>query len=167
MDYDEFRDVMCHWNCDNCKHCNPKADLDGVVSTCKRLDHKRYSFAKAPFASYDCGQRNGFVCGDFEPVEWQKWLAEHWDSKFLNEHRNRIRDDATVSICIDHDWDVKYQVLAKDFFDGTFINEDGSLKWVRKGYYKRSKTSPIGYVYVYEYTDGTREYGANKPLRKG
>ena len=161
MTYDEFRDEMCHWNCDNCKYCNPKADIDGVDSTCKRLDHKHFSFAKAVFYSYDCGQRNGFVCGDFEPNEWEKWLYEHWNPDFLNERRKRLTDADVVRLCIDHNWDVRYEVKAIDFFDNNFIDENWNLKWIRKGYYKQSRKSPIGYVYVWEYPDGVKIEGAN------
>lgn len=164
MTYEEFREEKCHWNCDDCKHCNPKADMEGIKSPCKRLDHKHFSFGKAVFYSYDCGQRNGFVCSDFEPVNWSLWLTRHYRPEFIIQKGKEIKDNATMTICIDHDWEVRYQVWAKDFFYNRFIDDKGNLKWIRKGYTKIDRKSPIGYTYVYEYPDGYIQKGANAPI---
>lgn len=161
LTYDEFRDEQYYWNCDSCKYCNPWADMQGVKSTCKRLDHKVYNFAKAVFHSYDCGQRHGCICADFEPRESRVWLCNHWNPEFIKEYVNRISDKATVHLCLNHEWDVRYEVLKKDFVDGSFIAENGDLKWIRKKYYKKSRKNSIGYVYLNEYQDGTIQEGAN------
>lgn len=167
MTYDEFRDEQYYWNCDDCKYCNPRADQDGIESPCKRLDHKKYSFAKAVFYSYDCGQRNGCICSDFEPNDWQLWLARHYKPEFIKEYENRIEDNDVMYICIDHNWAVRYEVNKKDFFNNNFLDANGNLKWIRKGYYKRSKKSSIGYKYVWEYPDGVIIEGANSRRKDG
>lgn len=164
LTYDEFIDEYYHWNCDSCKYCNPKADIDGVESPCKRLDHKHYSFAKATFYSYDCGYRNGCKCSDFEPRESCVWLYNHWNKEYINEYISRIDEVSIIYLCIDHNWDVRYAIRKTDFVNGTFLNPDGSLKWLRKEYYKQSRKETLGYVYCNEYPDGTIEYGANKPI---
>lgn len=160
MAYDEFRDIQYHWSCDSCKFCKPNADMDGIESPCKRLDHKHYSFSKAIFYSYDCGQRNGCICSDYEPKDNHLWLIKHFKPEFLKELNKRISPHATVGICIDHDWELRYYVTMSDFFNNTFINEDGTLKWIYRGHYRKTRKNPIGYEYVWEYPDGTVKVGA-------
>lgn len=155
MTYEEFRDIQCKLDCENCKYHKPNADI--VESECKRLDHKHFCFSKNPFSSYHC---KGRICADFEPKEWQKWLCANWKKEFINDYGNEIKDDDLISFCIDKNFDVRYQLRYKDFFDNNFI-KDNELLWLRKGYYKRSKKSPIGYIYVYEYKDGAIKEGAN------
>jgi len=164
LTYDEFMEGNCYWNCDGCKYCNPGAFLKNVESPCKRLDHKHYSFAKAIFYSYDCGQRNGCVCSDFEPRESCAWAYNHWNKEYINEYVSKIADTDTMYLCIDHNWEVRYAIKKVDFVNGTFLNPDRSLKWLRKEYYKQSRKELLGYIYCNEYPDGTIEYGANKPI---
>ena len=145
-----FWDMNCHLGCGDCKYCNPRGDMDNVKSPCKRIDHKHYQFAIPWFKSYDCGQRSGIVCSDFEPKEWNLWLYRHWKPEFL-EDMKKNRTDRYIGLCIDKDQSVRYYVKQEDFFNNTFKNEDGSLKWLFKKYYKRSKKSPIGYELVTEH----------------
>lgn len=151
-----FMDMCCHLGCGDCKHCNPKGDMDSVESPCRRIDHKHFQFAVPWFKSYDCGQQNGIVCRDFEPNEWSLWLFRHWNSAYLDEIYNRINDDKCIGLCIDKDQSIRYYVRQKDFFNNTFKNKDGSLKWIYKMYYKRSKESATGYKLVKEYNSNIK-----------
>lgn len=147
MSSEMFWDMNCHLGCGDCKYCNVKADLDGEESTCKRIDHKHIQFAKPYFKSYDCGQRSAILCSDFEPNEWELWLYRHWKREFLG----KVSTDGYIGLCLDKDQSVRYFVTKEDFFYNTFLNEDGSLKWKKKMYYKQSRKSPIGYELIIEW----------------
>lgn len=144
LTYEEFREENYYWNCDSCKYCNPGADRDGIESLYKRLDHKRYSFAKNVFYSYNCGQDHGCICSDFEPRESRVWLFNHWDKKYINEYVSRMDDTDIIHLCIDHNWKIRYAIKKIDFVNNAFLNPDGSLKWLRKEYYKPTRKNPIG-----------------------
>lgn len=154
MDFEMFRDHNTHLGCGDCKFCDPKGDLDGVVSPCKRLDHKKYKFAMPWFKSYDCGQRNGSICGNFEPKEWKLWLARHWKPEYINEYRKLCH--GTIGLVIDGITKIRYYVSALDFFENTFMNKDGTLKWTKRMYYIKSRSSPIGYELIREFPDGRK-----------
>lgn len=154
MTKEMFWDMNSHLGCGDCKYCDPKGDMDSIKSSCKRIDHKHYQFAVPWFKSYDCGQLGGGVCADFEPNEWELWLFRHWKPEFINKEYGMMGSSCkprTVSLCIDKNQSIRYHVYAEDFFNNTFKNEDGSLKWIYKEYYKRSKKSSIGYELVKEY----------------
>lgn len=153
MTSEMFWNMNCHLGCGDCKYCNPKADMVGIESNCKRLDHKHYQFAIPWFKSYDCGQRSGGICSDFEPNEWELWLYRHWKTEFkdIKHSKGSSTIPRYVGLCIDKDQSVRYYVYADDFYNNTFKNTDGSLKWVYKQYYKRSKKSAIGYKLIKEY----------------
>lgn len=122
-------------SCGMCKHHRVDADMDGVQSVCKRLDHKHFQFFKPDFSVYDCGQHKTLFCKDFEPGAEQVWLREHWESvdDFILPY---IR---YVGIVVDGDNSVIYRVPFSDFYNGTFVDEHGSLKWVQKVYRKGGK----------------------------
>lgn len=169
MTYGEFRDECNCINCGHCKYFRVNADMKCIDSLCKRLDHKKYSFSKFVFGSYNCGQNNGSICREFEPKSIWKWMYNNWDESFTDLRIAEIDKNGhrVITICIDHNWDVRYKVRYSDFADGTFIDNDGNLKWIRKEYYKRKKKSeknPTGYVYCCEYRDGSIVYGANSPM---
>ena len=120
-------------------------------STCKRLDHKHLRFAKKVFLYYDCGQFNTNTCSDFEPNEGIGYLKEHWE-----EVKSQIipyKDNEVILLNIDGDTDVRFAVSAKEFYNNTFINADGSLRWLYKYYTKQCRSSMAGYKIVYEYPD--------------
>lgn len=145
-----FEENWCCLQCGQCKYFKVNADMEGVESTCKRLDHKHLKFAKPWFKSYDCGQFVGRVCKEFEPADYCVWLKKHWVSYDDYHQDDIIGDDAKSYFCLDNDFSVRYGVLTKDFVDGTMFDDNGDLKWVEKVYYKRSKSSPIGYELVHE-----------------
>ena len=146
----------CHLGCGDCKYhqCDAERRED---TTCKRLDHKHIQFAVPWFKSYDCGQQSAITCADFEPRESRKWLYEHWVSMddyisaYEEVEKRPYLADKTIGLCIDGDQSVRYYVRREDFHNNTFLNADGSLKWVKKQYYKKSRKSPIGYELVTEY----------------
>lgn len=137
------------WPClqhGQCKHFSVNSDRQ--ESTCKRLDHKKYKFAVPWFKAYDCGQMSGQICKEFEPKEICKWLYEHWDGIY-GYFGEGYKPEGKVWLTIDGDTSVRYAVLYEDFWNGTFLNDDGSLKWVEKMYYKRTKKY-AGYKLVVE-----------------
>lgn len=151
MDSEIFKDYCCHLGCGDCKYCNPSADLDSVESNCKRIDHKHIQFTKPWFKSYDCGQLGGGICNDFEPKEGLFWLYNHWKPEFKVKFMKGFNTTRkVVGLCLDKDQSIRYYVNYKDFFYNTFKNDDGSLKWLYKQYYKQSRKSPIGYVLITE-----------------
>lgn len=147
---DEFLDMCSHFGCGLCKHFQVDADRR-EDTTCKRIDHKHFQFAKPWFKSYDCGQNSSIICKDFEPDESYMWLYNHWQGWDFLFGDKIYKDNETIGLCIDKDQSIRYKVKREDFVNGTFIDEDGNLKWVEKMYYKRTEDSPIGYHLVHEY----------------
>ena len=144
-----FEEKWCCLQCGQCRWFKVDAYQPGVESICKRIEHKHFKFAVPWFKVYDCGRTNGIVCRDFEPAEYVKWLRDHWVS--YDDYYQGDKPKGLVFLTIDEDTSVRYGVLAKDFVDGTFIDENGELKWVQKKYYKRTKHSPTGYILATEW----------------
>lgn len=154
MTREELRDCWPRLECGNCKYFNVRAEMKDVDSTCKRLDHKAHKFAVPWFKSYDCGQFSTTVCKEFIPKSSCKWLYEHWtcveDFKPLEE----VKDGATIGLVYGDDQSVRYYVDFWDWWNGTFLNEDGTYKWVYRMYYNRpSKKHPTYYELVKEYNE--------------
>ena len=133
--------------CGHCKYFNVKADMEGVESTCKRLDHKHLRFAKKIFKCYDCGQTQTTTCADFEPGDIAVWLKDHWSEIDIIPYK----DTDVILLNVDGNADVRYAVKAIDFYNNTFLNTDGTLKWIYKYYSVQSRDSWTGYKTVYEY----------------
>ena len=147
MTYELFCEQWNYIKCEECIYYNSIADLDGVESSCKRLDHKHIRFYTPWFKSYDC---NGCICSEFKPQKWIKWLYNHWKPEFnVAPSKNK-----TITLVLDKNRDIGYVVRYIDFFNGDFLNEDGTLKWVYKWYYVRTKKSPTGYECLREYPNG-------------
>ena len=138
-----------NWPCLQCGQCKYfRVGADREASICKRIDHKHIKFATPWFKSYDCGQFAGNVCRDFEPSDTIPWLKEHW--RGWDDYWDGESILGKVWLILDDDKSVRYAVLKTDFVNNTFLNEDGSLKWVEKEYYKRSRQTPIGYLLIHE-----------------
>lgn len=145
----------CRIECGECKWFKVNADMNNVESTCKRLDHKHLRFAKKIFKSYDCGCFDINTCADFEPDEKKvPWLYNHWNE--VKEQIIPYGKFACVALNVDGNTDVRYCVLGSDFYNNTFINEDGSLKWRYKYYSVPDRKSPTKYRIVYETPDGLK-----------
>lgn len=155
MTKEMFWDINCHLGCGDCKYCNPSANMDSIESPCKRIDHKHIQFAVPWFKSYDCGQYSGGICSDFEPVEWKLWIYRHWKSEFKDEKYSKGSSTIPryVALCLDKEQSIRYYVNAKDFYNNTFRDANGSLKWIKRCYYKQSRKSPTGYKLVWEYNN--------------
>lgn len=139
--------------CGQCKYFKVNADMDNVESTCKRLDHKHLRFAKKLFKSYDCGQWQTNTCSDFEPNPGVVWLNQHW-----NEIKTQIipyKENEVIFLNIDGNTDERYAIKATEFYNNTFHNKDGSLRWLYKYYCKKSRNKVTGYKIVYELPDGS------------
>ena len=149
-----LQDECCHVGCGSCEYWDPAADMENRTSRCRRLDHKHVQFAKPWFKSYDCGGSSAIMCADFKPRERCRYLKAHWTSPLDYAARGdsgKIKNaNGGVWLCLDGDQGIRYQVTWWDFWNGTFIEQDGSLRWKQKQYYKRSWKSPIGYELVTE-----------------
>ena len=152
-------DGWCCLQCGECKHFQVDADRR-EDTTCKRIDHKKIQFARPYFKSYDCGQFHSNICSEFEPNSIAKWLKEHWTgiytwiSAWENDNKRSFFDNNYTVLTLNGDNSVRYYVKRADFFNGTFVNSDGSLKWVKKCYTKASRKSPTGYQVVWEQNTG-------------
>lgn len=128
-------DEWIRLECGQCKYFKADADMDNVKSTCKRLDHKHLRFAKKTFLSYDCGQRQTNTCSDFEPNKGIIWLCQHWNE--VKEQIISYKENDVVLLNVDKNTDIIYAVDATEFYNNTFVDKDGTLRWVYKYYYKR------------------------------
>lgn len=137
--------------CGQCKWFKCNADMKGVESTCKRLDHKHLRFVKKLFRSYDCGQFERYVCSDFYPRKTSVWLLNHWEE--VKDQIIPYKPNEVIYLNVDGDVDVRYAVNALDFYNGTFTNADGSLKWLFRKYCKQCRDSMMGYKIITEYPD--------------
>lgn len=145
----ELIDACPRLTCGMCEFFKVNAEMEGIESTCKRLDHKKFKFATPWFKSYDCGLHSGCVCTEFKPSENSKYLHEHWTG--FEDYFGEIDPKETVGLEIDGNREVRFHVRRTDFVNGTFINSDGNLKWVKKQYYKRTRKSPTGYELITEF----------------
>lgn len=134
--------------CGDCKWFNCKADFTNEKSTCKRLDHKHLKFAKKIFKCYDCGKTQETICADFEPRADKVWLFKNWAKVKAQIIPYTAKD--IIYLNIDGDTSVRYGVRATDFYNNTFIEKDGSLKWVKRYYMKQSRKTVTGYEIVNE-----------------
>lgn len=151
--YDAFPCLKCR----DCKHCNVKADLDGEsASNLCPINHKDIKISKPWFASYDVG--NCPICKNFEPKKTLKWLYERWEGldRYFKDREICFKEDGLVyippkQICIifNDNFDIRYAIPYEDYFN---CNVDTS-KWIYKSYFKRDKSSPLGYSRVTEYRE--------------
>lgn len=157
MDKDE-------WSCLTCGHCKyfkVNADIPGVESTCKRIDHKHIKLATPYFKAYDCGQFSKNVCYDFEPAPVWKWLYENWNG--FDDYFSDEVIDGYVALCLENDNDTWYYVLKVDWAYNTFMDGD-ELLWIYKEYYKQVRNDPmhpVGYKLVREYNPRYLKDGVN------
>lgn len=146
---DAIHDAFPVLYCRTCIYFSAKADFPNNISRCKRLDHKKLKFAKPYFKSYDCGMFNARICRDYHPnFNLIPALAKYWTC--TDDYVGYIPSANTVDLVQDSNFDVRYAVPYADFYNGTHINKDGSLKWVEKTYYKVNRKSPIGYELIHE-----------------
>lgn len=155
MTYEEFIDLNAYICCHDCQYCDVRGEQPNVVSPCKRIDHKTIQRAIPWFKSYDC---NGSICSEFIPVAHRKWLKNHWKPDF----NRRPVDGSVITLVLNGDQSVRYEVTKESWWDGSFKDENGNLKWIRKYYCVRSKISPTGYEIEYEYPDGRKERSSDK-----
>lgn len=124
--------------------------MDGFESRCKRLDHKVLRFSIPFFKSYDC---DGAICRDFRPSPSYKYFHDLWHDWYIKFYVPK--EGKTLPLTIKGEGEVSFHVSYLDFFNNTFRNEDGSLKWLYREYYIQTKFSPFGYLLIKEYPDGS------------
>lgn len=132
MTLPELYDACSCIRCSDCTNYSCRDDLRGSGSPCKRLDHERIKF----YTSSEVYTAEGPICQDFQPNGRNKWLARHWSPDFLKTWIGEYEADRPsnnyVSLILDGDDSVRYDVRYEDWFYGRFINADGSLLWFRK-----------------------------------
>lgn len=124
--------------------------MEWVQSQCKRLDHKTIQFRTPTFKSYDC---SGRICSDFRPSPNYKFFYNNWHDRYIRFYVPKEHE--TIALRVKGEDEVDYHVRYLDFFNDTFRNEDGSLKWLYREYYIQTKFSPFGYLLIKEYPDGS------------
>lgn len=147
-----FEDVIVF--CGECARYKVNADMDGVESSCARLDHKRIRFCKKAFLAYDCGRLSSNICRDFVPSPLSPHLQSIWkdyDSyePFLPRDEVALEDSSFPGVI--------FFVSQSAFADGGFLADDGSIRWTRKQYYKARQLWT-------EFPDGTVVKGNCKSL---
>ena len=158
---DEWNDDVDveNYHCGNCKYFNVKADLDGVESICKRIDHKKVKFAVPWFKSYDCHQSSGIVCSDFKPASWCKYACkiwrgfEHYWKGYVDQWLPYKDIETTVGFTLNGNTEVRYKVKLMDFVNGTMF-DGNKLKAIEKEYYNIDRKDVLGYRLVREKIDG-------------
>lgn len=131
-------------------------NADREESYCKRIDHKSVQFFRPWFKSYDCGQYSGIICADFVPASWcinavKEWngFDEYWEN-YIEQWLPHSNTNRSISFFINGDTSVSYQVKLLDFVYNTMFDDHGGLKAISKQFYKRDKTSPVGYRLITE-----------------
>lgn len=155
---------VTNFRCRDCKYYKPNAELDGIKSMCKRIDHKKIRFAVPWFKSYDCDF--GTPCSDFEPnpiyprfIEEWEYLGgfDSWWSLWVEQWLPYQTVNKMVYFTINGDSNIEYGVSLLDYVFGHMFRQDGKLNSTIRRYYKHHKKSdefPYGYELVYERIDG-------------
>lgn len=145
-------DTCPHVGCKDCAYFKVNADLNGIESICKRIDHKKVKFAIPRFKSYDCGCFH-IPCGDFIPkhpehADFKDWtnFNDFW-KVYVETWLPYGNENITVAFTINGDTSVRYHVPLSKFIDGTMII-DGVLQAIEKTYYAHH------YNIVHEKIDG-------------
>lgn len=134
---EKLRDEFNYIGCGLCKHFRVRADLDGVASTCKRLDHKKVRFYAPWFVCYACGDQYDYLCNDFEPAfDRAPALKSLWTG--VDDYVGSIPDSARIPLTLKRDPENIYYVRASDFYDGSFI-QDGNLRVIAITTFKPTK----------------------------
>lgn len=139
---DEYRDFMGPVKCSMCaRH-----------QKCKRLEEVELA---RPW--FSCSS-DGRICKDFIPPQYYKLLVKYW--RGVNAYIDCVNPNLTISVCLNHDQSVRYDILYSDFVNDTMFDQNG-LKWIYKQYYKQTRSSPFGYKLVTEYNEraGRNEKG--------
>jgi hypothetical protein len=148
-------------NCDdwyevNCRHCKYSQYTETfqnkksiIQSECKRIDHNHIRFANPCFIGHACGGNLSRCGSDFEPSPGLPWLYNHWDKIDIM----LPKENAVIPFTLDRDTSIWYYVKYLDFYNNTFLNPDGTLKWAYKMYYKKARNI-LGYGLMREYADG-------------
>lgn len=146
-------DDWCEVNCRHCKYSRYTETFQNkksiIQSECKRIDHNHIRFANPCFIVYDCGRNLSHCCSDFEPSPGLPWLYNHWDKINIM----LPKENATIPFTLNGDTSIRYYVRYLDFYNNTFLNPDGTLKWIYKLYYKKTRNI-FRDVLMREYADG-------------
>lgn len=63
------------------------------------------------------------------------------------------KENVTIPFTLNGDTSIRYYVRYLDFYNNTFLNPDGTLKWIYKIYYKKARNI-FRDVLMREYVDG-------------
>lgn len=151
MERSVFIKEVDNYHCGDCKYFKVNAEQENIVSTCKRIDHKKIKFTIPFFKSYNCGQFASMICSDFQPHDWnlnacKEWTSfeDYWDA-YVEQWLPYKNTNKTTAFTLKGDTSVRYHVPLLDYIYGRMI-KDNKLMAVEKSYYKQDR-SPTGFGY--------------------
>lgn len=153
--YDWREETIC---CEDCKYFDLIADFhakQGIKTPCKNMDYTKYWFY-APWFQSHCTGAGILICRQFEMSSIRVWLKQRFTCPddyiaFLITHGEMNFHTAKVSFFkAGNRKEAKYDIYFRDFYYGTYENEDGTLKCCNKTYYKIDRKSPVGYRLIHE-----------------
>ena len=125
----------------SCKDCR--------IKDCPNMANQRVARASSPFM---CSCMPTIPCRHFKPVfsvfEEQTMDMSTWLAEFERQWMTKPINSSTISLVIDGNQNVRYQVCMSDWIQGS-IFEGSKLKTISKMYYKRTKEG-AGYKVVTE-----------------
>lgn len=138
----------------SCKDCR--------IKDCPNMANQRVARASSPFM---CSCMPTIPCRHFKPVfsvfEEQTMDMSTWLAEFERQWMTKPINSSTISLVIDGNQNVRYQVCMSDWIQGS-IFEGSKLKTISKMYYKRTKegagykvvTEKIGWINLNEIPSG-------------
>ena len=127
-----------HLSCRDCR-----------IKDCPNMANPRVTRASSPFM---CSCVPTIPCRHFKPVfsvfEEQTMDMSVWFAEFERQWMPKPINSSTISLVIDGNQNVRYQVCMSDWIQGS-IFEGSKLKTISKMYYKRTKEGS-GYKVVTE-----------------
>lgn len=137
-------------------HCGSCKNYRSCGEYCKRrIDHKNIKYAKPWFKCYDANQFSGVICSEFKPSTSFPWLVEHWNGfqeywqLFVEAWLPYKNTNKLIWFTIGENESVWYGMPLLDYVYGNMYNEDGTPKFVKKMYYKQTRTG-FGYKLITE-----------------
>lgn len=133
--------------CGDCRHFGHSSP--GHTPCRKRIDHETVRFAQPWFKSYDCNQRSGVICSEFEPSGLYVFLARTW--RGFDYYWPRFVEQwgapRYIPFTLDGNTKVRYHVRTANFVFGNLFVGD-RLNAYERTFYVRDNKSPFGYRLV-------------------
>lgn len=144
--------------CRDCKYFGLIDDFNAQHNrkvSCKNMDYVKYWISVPWFCSH-CTGENKLICRQFVPSSYKIWLNQRFTCPddfvsyqithgYLDFHKSK------VPFIKAGNRNVTYDIYYRDFYYRTYENEDGSLKYARKSFFKKyKKNGTCSYLLVHE-----------------